>query len=82
MEEERQRNRRTGLSPVGLSWASGRRPGSSAGTQGPRQHGGMPTWLLGRPPGACLGQHHTQSMQHPQNTARGPGQLCGERSRG
>lgn len=68
--EERQRNRRTGLSPEGLRPAH-RRPGTRLGGRGlwrtPGDRGlpsnpGTLMWLPGKLSTACLGQHQTQTM--------------------
>lgn len=75
VREERQRNRRTGLSPQGL------RPGIrqvAVGFSRTQDHHDpstwvMPTWLLGKASLACLGQHQTQTMQCAQNPALSPG---------
>lgn len=69
MREERQRNRRAGLSLQGL------RPGirqvavGVSRTQGPPQpqHPGHANVASGKSICGCLGQHQTQPMQSPQN---------------
>lgn len=66
----------------------GHQAGSSGlqrGHRDPRTRG-MPTWLLGRPSLACLGQHQTQTMWSSQakasTQASHAGQPCQEQGRG